>query len=37
MRVLDERHGFRVTGSAQTQDCPTITFMLRKPHSTVRS
>ena len=26
-----ERHGFRVTGSTRTEDCPTITFMLRTP------
>lgn len=32
-----ERHGFRVTGSTRTEDCPTITFMLRKPHSTVQN
>jgi len=29
-----ERHGFRVTGSTRTEDCPTVTFMLRKPHPT---
>jgi ribosomal protein S18 acetylase RimI-like enzyme len=26
-----ERHGFRVTGSTRTPDCPVITFMLREP------
>ncbi len=26
-----ERHGFRVTGATQTEDCPPITFMLREP------
>jgi GNAT superfamily N-acetyltransferase len=26
-----ERHGFRVTGSTRTVDCPVITFMLRNP------
>ena len=26
-----ERHGFRVTGSTCTEDCPAITFMLREP------
>lgn len=25
-----ERHGFRVTGSTETQDCPPIVFMLRE-------
>lgn len=32
-----ERHGFRVTGLTRTEDCPTITFMLRKPHSPVQN
>lgn len=32
-----ERHGFRVTGFTRTQDCPPITFMLRKPHTTVQN
>ncbi len=32
-----ERHGFRVTGFTRTEDCPTVTFMLRKPHSSVQS
>jgi GNAT superfamily N-acetyltransferase len=27
-----ERHGFRVTGSTRTADCPLITFMLREPN-----
>jgi GNAT superfamily N-acetyltransferase len=31
-----ERHGFRVIGSTRTEDCPTITFMLRKPQSGVQ-
>jgi GNAT superfamily N-acetyltransferase len=26
-----ERHGFRVTGATQTEECPPITFMLREP------
>jgi GNAT superfamily N-acetyltransferase len=26
-----ERHGFAVTRSTQTTDCPPITFMLRQP------
>jgi GNAT superfamily N-acetyltransferase len=26
-----ERHGFRVTGSTHTPDCPVITFMQREP------
>jgi GNAT superfamily N-acetyltransferase len=26
------RHGFRVTGSTRTADCPRITFMLREPN-----
>ncbi len=25
-----ERHGFRVTGATQTEECPPITFMLRE-------
>ena len=28
-----ERHGFRVTGSTRTADCPVITFMLREPRA----
>ena len=32
-----ERHGFRVTGCTRTEDCPTITFMLRKPRTTVQN
>ena len=31
-----ERHGFRVIGSTRTEDCPTITFMLRKPQPAVQ-
>lgn len=31
-----EHHGFRVTGFTRTEDCPTITFMLRKPHTTIQ-
>ena len=31
-----EHHGFRVTGFTRTKDCPTITFMLRKPHTTIQ-
>jgi GNAT superfamily N-acetyltransferase len=27
-----KRHGFRVTGSTRTADCPPITFMLREPN-----
>jgi GNAT superfamily N-acetyltransferase len=26
-----ERHGFRVAGATQTEECPPITFMLREP------
>ena len=26
-----ERHGFRVTGATQTEECPPITFMMREP------
>jgi GNAT superfamily N-acetyltransferase len=26
-----ERHGFQITGSTETDDCPPITFMLRQP------
>jgi len=28
-----ERHGFRVTGSTQTEECPPVTFMLREATS----
>ena len=28
-----EQHGFRVTGSTRTADCPLITFMLREPNT----
>ena len=31
-----QRHGFRVTGSTQTEHCPTITYMLRQPNPSVR-
>lgn len=31
-----ERHGFRVTGSTNTADCPLITFMLREPEAIQR-
>jgi GNAT superfamily N-acetyltransferase len=29
-----ERHGFGVTGSTHTMDCPPVTFMLRNPQAT---
>ena len=29
-----ERHGFRVTGATQTEECPPITFMMREPAQT---
>jgi ribosomal protein S18 acetylase RimI-like enzyme len=29
-----ERHGFRVTGATQTEECPPITFMMREPAHT---
>lgn len=32
-----QRHGFRVTGSTQTEDCPTITFMLRQPNPSAQT
>jgi GNAT superfamily N-acetyltransferase len=32
-----ERHGFRVTGSTRTEQCPAITFMLREPATALRS
>jgi GNAT superfamily N-acetyltransferase len=31
-----ERHGFMVTGSTRTADCPPITLMLRRPNTSVR-
>jgi predicted GNAT family N-acyltransferase len=31
------RHGFRVTGSTYTEDCPPITFMLRQPSTSSRT
>jgi ribosomal protein S18 acetylase RimI-like enzyme len=31
-----EQHGFRVTGSTRTADCPLITFMLREPNPGAR-
>ncbi len=30
-----ERHGFRVTGFTQPTECPPITFMLRRPRTSV--
>jgi GNAT superfamily N-acetyltransferase len=32
-----ERHGFRVTGSTHTEDCPPITLMLRPSYTAVRN
>jgi GNAT superfamily N-acetyltransferase len=31
-----QRHGFQVTGTTRTEDCPPITFMLRQPSPSVQ-